>query len=156
MKNLICEKFIFTGFGFDVLLHNVVIKKEHGEVYPDINFQELKLLTAKELLRNSEKLSGKKLKFLRTFLKLSYQRLSSVIDVPASTLRSWEDRGDDFTGLTSSEERLLRVFAIDSILDLEKMYYEKLIVTIDYFDSTQKSSPISISLYPDYTYLKEA
>ena len=156
MKNSVCEKYVFTGFGFDVLLRNVVMKREHGEVYPDINLQELKLLTAKELLRNSEKLSGKKLKFLRTFLKLSYQRLSSVINVPASTLRSWEDRGADFTGLTSSEERLLRVFAIDSILDLEKMYYEKLIVTIDYFDSTQKSSPISISLYPDYTYLKEA
>ena len=151
------EIYTFTGFGFDVLLHNVEIKEMHGETYPDIDMNEVKLLTSKELLNGRERLSGKKLKFLRTFLKLSYQKLSEIIDVPASTLRAWEDKGSDVTGLSVPQERQLRVFAIDSLLDLEKKYFEKQIIMTESFDSPSSSSrPVDLGLVRDYSFLKEA
>jgi DNA-binding transcriptional regulator YiaG len=148
--------FTFTGFGFDVLLHNVDIKEAHGEKYPDININEIKILTAKELLKSRDRLSGKKLKFLRTFLNLSYQRLSDIIDVPASTIRVWEEKGSDLTGLSTSQERQFRVHAIDALLDLEKKHFEKQIIMTDFFEQPKADKPIDIGIERDYSYLKEA
>jgi DNA-binding transcriptional regulator YiaG len=150
------EIYIFTGFGFDVLLHNVEIKEVHGETYPDIDMNEVKLLTAKELLKGRERLTGKKLKFLRTFLKLSYQKLSEIIDVPASTLRTWEDKGSDATGLSVPQERQLRVFSIDSLLDLEKKHFEKQIIMAESFDWPLSNTAVDLGLARDYSFLKEA
>ncbi len=151
------EVYTFTGFGFYVLLHNVEIKEMHGEFYPDIDMNEVKLLTAKELLKGRERLTGKKLKFLRTFLKLSYQKLSEIIDVPASTLRAWEDKGSEVTGLSVPQERQLRVFTIDSLLDLEKKHFEKQIIMTESFDSPSSSSrPVDLGIVRDYSFLKEA
>ena len=150
------ETYTFTGFGFDVLLHNVEIKEVHGETYPNIDMNEVKLLTAKELLKSRERLTGKKLKFLRTFLKLSYQKLSEIIDVPASTLRVWEDKGNDVTGLGVPEERQLRVFAIESLFDLEKKYFEKQVIMTESFDLPSSNKPVDLGLARDYSFLKEA
>ncbi|HAZ11495.1 MAG: hypothetical protein A2X86_10955 [Bdellovibrionales bacterium GWA2_49_15] len=149
------EVFTFTGFGFDVLLHNVEIKKIHGEDYPDININEVKLLTAKGLIKGRERLTGKKLKFLRTFLKISYQTLSEIIDVPASTLRLWEEKGNEGTGLTVPQERQFRVYVLESLLNSEKKYLEKEIIMAESFDLPSLET-IDLGLAQDYSYLKEA
>jgi DNA-binding transcriptional regulator YiaG len=149
------KTYTFSGFGFDVLLHNVEVKEAHGEEYPNININEIKLLTAKELLKGRERLTGKKLKFLRTFLKTSYQKLSDIIDVPASTLRLWEEKGNEGTGMSAPQERQMRIFAIESILDLEKKYIEKQIIMSESFDSPSCDT-IDLGSSQDYSYLKEA
>jgi len=150
------ETYKFTGFGFDVLLHNVEIKEAHGEQYPDINMKKVKLLTAKELLKSKERLTGKKLKFLRTFLGLSYQKLSETVDVPASTLRSWEEKGAEATGLTVPQERQFRTYAIGSILDLEKKHMEKQIIMTEFFELPSADASLDLGINQDYSYLKEA
>ena len=147
------ETYTFTGFGFDVLLHNVEIKEVHGETYPNIDMSEIKLLTAKELLKSRERLTGKKLKFLRTLLKLSYKKLSEIIDVPPSTLRLWEERDSDVTGPGVPEERQFRLFAIDSLFDLEKKYFEKKIIMTESFDNPSSERPVDLGLVRDYSFL---
>ncbi|HXH76857.1 MAG TPA: hypothetical protein VNJ08_17945 [Bacteriovoracaceae bacterium] len=149
------KTYTFSGFGFDVLLHNVEIKEAHGEEYPHIDLNEIKLLTAKELLKSKERVTGKKLKFLRTFLKISYQKLSDIIDVPASTLRLWEEKGNEATGMSAPQERQMRIFAIESILNLEKRHFEKQIIMSESFD-TPTLDTIDLGSSQDYSYLKEA
>lgn len=151
--NSIKEVYTYTGFGFDVLLHNVEMKKAHGEEYPDINMNEVKILTAKELLKSRERLTGKKLKFLRTFLKLSYQKLSDIIDVPASTIRLWEEKGDEVTGFSAPQERQFRVYAIDFLLDSEKKYLEKEVIMAESFEVPTGKSPLDLRAAKDYSYL---
>jgi DNA-binding transcriptional regulator YiaG len=129
----ILEKYIFSGFGFDVIIHNVVLKEEHGETYPDINMNELKLMKAKALLRSKEGLTGYKLKFLRTFLKLSYQSVEQQTRVPASTLRSWEDKGSQFTGLSLEQEKLFRIVALNMILEEQRRQFDKELILITEF-----------------------
>ncbi len=146
----------FTGFGFDVLLHDVEIKEAHGEQYPDINIKKVKLLTAKELLKSRERLTGKKLKFLRTFLNLSYQNLTEIIDVPASTLRSWEDKGDEATNLTAPQERQFRVYAIESILNMERKHIEKQIVMTETYELPTQDTPLDLGAGQDYSYIRGA
>ena len=149
------KTYTFSGFGFDVLLHNVEIKQAHGEEYPDINFNEIKLFTAKELLKSRERLTGKKLKFLRTFLKISYQKLSEIIDVPASTLRLWEEKGNEATGMSAPQERQMRFFTIESILDLERRHIEKQIIMSETFEAPSHET-LDLGESQDYSFLKEA
>ena len=133
------ETYTFSGFGFDILFHDVEVKEIHGETYPDINMNEIKLLTAKELLTNKKKLTGKKLKF--------------IIDVPASTLRMWEEKGSEVTGLTVPQERQFRVYGIESLLDLEKRHLEKQIIMTESFDSPLVDAPLDLALRRDYSFL---
>ena len=77
----ILETYTFKGFGFDVLLKNVVLKSVHGEEYPDINMNEVKLSTAKALLNSKQRINGYQLKFLRTFLRMSFDDVSNKIHV---------------------------------------------------------------------------
>lgn len=149
------KTYTFSGFGFDVLLHNIEIKEARGIEYPVINMNEIKLLTAKELLKSRERLTGKKLKFLRTFLKVSYQKLSEIIDIPASTLRLWEDKGDEATGLNAPQERQIRIYAIEHLLDLERRHIEKRIIMSESFDSPSLET-LDLGASQDYSYLKEA
>jgi DNA-binding transcriptional regulator YiaG len=121
----VLEKYIFTGFGFDVLLRDVVVKNVHGEAYPDVNMNELKLKTVKALLVMPIKLTGYQIKFLRTFLKLSFDDLSEKIDIPASTIRSWENRGAEVSGLSIEHEKAFRIYAVHAIFDLERTKMDK-------------------------------
>lgn len=149
------KHYIFTGFGFDVLLENVEIKTVKGHEFPDIDMRELKLLTAKSIIRSKFKLTGKKLKFLRTFLGLSFQKLAEILDVPASTLRLWEDKGQEITGLSVAQERHFRIFAIESILGSEKRFFEKDIVMAEAFE-VNSEQPLNLLSIKDYHYLPEA
>jgi DNA-binding transcriptional regulator YiaG len=145
------ENYIFTAFGFDVLIHNVEIKSVDGDEYPEINMNELKLLTAKELLKSRERLTGKKLKFLRTLIKISYQKLSEIIDVPASTLRLWEEKGNEPTGLSAAQERQMRVFVIEALFDLEKKHIEKQIIMSESFIAPE-TEILDLGSGQDYSY----
>lgn len=146
------ENYIFTAFGFDVLIHNVEMKRVEGDEYPEINMNELKLLTAKELLKSRERLTGKKMKFLRTLIKISYQKLSEIIDVPASTLRLWEEKGSEPTGLNAAQERQMRVFVIEALFDLEKKHIEKQIIMSESFIAPE-TEILDLGSEQDYSYL---
>lgn len=131
----VVEKYIFSGFGFDVLLTNAIIREVHGEEYLDFNMNELEFLTAKALLRNQERLSGFHLKFLRTFLKVSYDNLAENVGVPSSTLRSWENRGSEMTGFTLDQERAFRLFAQNKILDSERNKFDRDLIFATFSDN---------------------
>jgi DNA-binding transcriptional regulator YiaG len=143
MKTL--KEYTFKGFGFDVILKNVTIKSIEGEDYPNINMNELKTDTAKALLTNKQRLTGHQLKFLRTYLKMSFDDVSSKIHIPSSTLRSWENKGGDFTGLNLDQEKAFRILAINEILDQEKSKFNIEVTLVKEFQSPAKVAAIDIA-----------
>ncbi len=149
----VLETYTFTGFGFDVLLKNVVIKKVHGEEFPDINMNELKLMTAKALLRNQQRLNGNQLKFLRTFLKMSFDDVSKKILVASSTLRSWEGKGKDFTGLSLEQEKAFRIMAINKILDSEKSQYDMSLTLRKEFFTPKEQPALDLAANFDFSFV---
>lgn len=127
------KNYVFTGFGFNVVIPQVIINSIAGEEYPDLDMNALKITTAKNLLLSKSRISGAQLSFLRTLMRLSLVNLSEMIDVPPSTISLWEKNSEKITGLTVSQERLLRLQAIEYILDSERDSFNKEIVkTEDY------------------------
>lgn len=149
----VTEKYIFSGFGFDILLTNVIVREKHGEEYPDINMNELKLLTAKALIRSVERIKGVHLKFLRTFLKISFDALGDKIAVPASTLRSWESKANETTGFSVEQEKAFRIFVINRILDSERNKFDRDLVLAAFSESKSKPKPLDLTAHLDYSYV---
>ncbi len=149
----ILETYTFKGFGFDVLLKNVVLKSVHGEEYPDINMNEVKLSTAKALLNSKQRINGYQLKFLRTFLRMSFDDVSNKIHVPASTLRSWENKGTEFTGLTIDQEKAFRILVINTILESEKSQYGLNLTLTKEFTSPKKQTALDLEANLDYSFV---
>ena len=134
----ILDSYTFKGFGFDVILKNIAVKSVDGEEYPAVNLNELKNTTAKALLTSKQRLTGYQIKFLRTYLKMSYDEVAAEIHVAASTLRSWENKGADFTGLDVGHEKAFRIMAISKILEKEKSKFNIEVTLVKEFQSPAK------------------
>lgn len=147
MKTL--KTYTFKGLGFDVLLKDVAIKSVDGKDYPDINMNELKTNTAKALLTSKQRLTGHQLKFLRTYLKMSFDEVAAKIHIPASTLRSWESKGASFTALDVDQEKAFRIMAVSQILEQEKSTFNIEVTLVKEFHSPSKVTALDISSSAD-------
>ena len=147
MKTL--KSYIFKGFGFDVLLKDVTLDLVDGEEFPKINMNVLKTSTAKALLSSKHCLTGNQMKFLRTYLKMSFDEVSAKIHISASTLRSWENKGVDFTGLSLEQEKAFRILAINQMLEQEKSKFNIEVTLIKEFRSPTKVVALDISSTSD-------
>lgn len=145
----IVDSYTFKGFGFDVILKNIVVKSVDGEEYPAINLNELKNTTAKALLRSKQRLTGHQIKFLRTYLKMSYDEVAGEIHVAASTLRSWENKGADFTGLDVDHEKAFRIMTINKILESEKSKFNIEVTLVKEFQAPTKIKALDITSSAD-------
>ena len=144
----VVEKYIFSGFGFDVLLTNAIIREVQGEEYLDFHMNKLEFLTAKALLRNHERLSGFQLKFLTTFLKVSYDNLAENVGVPSSTLRSWENK-KEMTGFTLDQEKAFRLYAQNKILDSERNKFDRELIFATF--SENRGGPLDLMAEINYS-----
>jgi len=142
------KEYIFTAFGFPVLLNDVVIKEtESGEEYPDINMKLLEFVLAKTLIKSSVSFNGAKLKFLRKFLKLSLRDLGQELGVPHTSLKLWEENSKDKAGLTSSQEKQLKYLILIHIQALEQKELSKA-----FFEDSKDVGPLNAPLEVEYKY----
>lgn len=142
------KEYIFTAFGFPVLLHNVVIKEtECGEEYLDINMKALEFVVAKTLIKSSVPFNGAKLKFLRKFLKMSLRDLGQELGVPHTSLKLWEDNSKDKTGLGPSQEKQLKYLVLIHIQVLEQKELSKA-----FFEDAKEAGPLNAPLEVEYKY----
>ncbi len=142
--NKVLKNYVFNGFGFDVLLRNITLKSIDGADYPDINMNELKKLTIKGLLASRQQLTGYQVKFLRTSIKMSFDQVSEKIYIAASTLRSWEAKGSEFTGFTIEQEKAFRMMVINEVLDTEKNKFNIELTLMTEFHSPDQKAALDL------------
>lgn len=129
MKKKILEKYIFEGFGFPVILHNVIVDHYDGEEFPDINFNELRLQTVRALIMSSRALNGAQLQFLRKFMKKSLRDLGEELEVSHAQIKNWEDKSFELTGLTQNQERRLKNHVLNYLLAQEQQFFTDRLLT---------------------------
>lgn len=128
MKKKILDKFIFEGFGFPIVLHNVIVTSFNGEDFPEINYNELRLQTIRALILSSKALKGAQLQFLRKFLKKSLRDIAEDLGVSHAQIKIWEDKSLEFTGLTQNQERKLKNHVLSFLISEEQRFlYDKLL-----------------------------
>lgn len=96
------------------------------------------------LLLSDFKLTGAHLKFLRTYVNLSYDSLSHVVDVPASTLRSWESKKDEPTGFEDAKEKVFRSFVNNKMAEARRIALDRSIILNPLDGKDNNSKPIDM------------
>lgn len=125
------KDYLFTGFGFDVLIFNAPVKAHFGEVCLDVNMNELEAMVVDKLLASEQKFSGPELKFLRKHVRLSTAQVADAIKLNESNLKYWEKEAQ--TGLNQVQEYAFRELIIDTILESKK---KQLLKPINFAEST--------------------
>lgn len=131
MKKKIMEKFIFEGFGFSIVLHNIIIDQYDGEEFPDIDYKELKLQTVRALIMSAKALNGAQLQFLRKFMKKSLRDLGEELEVSHAQIKNWEDKSLEFTGMTPIQERKLKNHVLSYLISREQQFLSDKLLTQD-------------------------
>jgi len=70
--------------------------------------------------------------------------------IPSSTLRSWENKGFEFTGLILEQEKVFRIMAANKILDNEKSQYDIELTLTKEFSAPKKQVALDISANLDF------
>lgn len=120
MTKKIIEKYIFEGFGFPIILRNIVVDKHNGEEFPDIDYNELELSMVKALIASPQALNGSHLKFLRKFMKTSLRDIADELGVSHAQIKNWEDNVNEQTGMLPEIERRFKNLTLSHLIALEQ------------------------------------
>lgn len=128
MKKKIVSKFIFEGFGFPVILHNIILNNHNGEEYPEINYNDLEFKTVQSLLITNKAITGHQLKFLRKFIKKSLRELGHELKVSHAQIKIIEEKNDHVSGLNSDQERRFKNIVLNHFLfEQQKILSDKIL-----------------------------
>ena len=104
----------YYGLGFRVILTNVPMIKIYGEWVPDVNFSEIEDRMSVKVPLKSARLTGYEVRFLRRHMNLTMDDLAKLLDVTRQIVIQWEKCGDEPTKMETSNERVLRLLALDA------------------------------------------
>lgn len=97
---------VFLRSGYKTILIN-------GEEAVSIeNLEGLHTAIAQDIVRNSARLTGNEIRFLRKELNLTQNQFSKIIGVSDDTLRGWENAR---TEVGEPEDKLIRTFYIETV-----------------------------------------
>jgi DNA-binding transcriptional regulator YiaG len=149
MKKTI-KQYTFNGFGFPIELRNVGIKKtDLGEEYLDLDLKQLELDIVKKIIKSNRRLSGAMLKFLRVFSQLSLRQLAKELQLPHSTIKLWEDQGEQLSGLSFQQFNKLKFLILTYIHHLEQKELIHAITSssLGFDDGTESSICINYGVF---------
>lgn len=141
MEKKIMKEYIFEGFGFPVVLHNVQIDNFEGEEYPELDYKELEFKTVQSLIASPRALTGNQLKFLRKFMKRSLRDIASDIEVSHAQIKNWEDRAKDSTGMGADVERRFKNFVLTYLIGIFQKSLSDVLIT-QTIEETKEEAPL--------------
>ncbi len=129
MKKKIQKTYQDHGFGFPVTLLNVPMTQVRGEWVPMINQKELQERLLEALVLKHSRLSGKEVKFIRQFAKMTLEQFAERFDVTHPAVLKWERTKNKGTGMSWTTEKDIRLFALNILEPKAKRFvvvYEQL------------------------------
>jgi len=112
MSSHIVRGFVDRGFGFPVILDEVLIKEVGGESVPMIDYQQLMREVMRALPFKQGRLSGNETKFLRHALGMTLTQFGTILGVSHAAVVKWEKAGASPTAMSPASEKLLRLFTM--------------------------------------------
>lgn len=135
MEKKVVKKFETSVLGFPIIIRNVLFFKRMGEWCPEINWNLLSNMAIIALMTKPSRLSGGEIKFIRTYLNLTYRDFGSIIGVAASTIKKWENKELKITEMRIPAERMIRMHILHTCFKSENskalrqfhQYFEQII-----------------------------
>lgn len=123
MKNRKIEKsYLYSGFGFPILLEDVPMVEVRGIWTPEVNYNILQKVVLLALCYQSTSLSGNQIRFIRKYFEMTLDKFAKKFGVTHAAVIKWEKKGDNPAKILEGYEKEIRLFVLDQILSDAKEF----------------------------------
>ena len=142
------KRFVYEGLGFPVILFDVPMVNLRGEWALDIDMNRFQRAVLLALAHHPFDLTGDHIRFIRSWLRLSYARFGSLFGVTHAAVVKWEKSSSRSAKIAVTTQREIRLHILDKILknDCEFRNAYRKIQNVDF---QQKSKPIKLDASTD-------
>lgn len=116
MSKKIEKKFIYTGLGFPVEIHNVEMIKINGTFHPKIDARKIADSVIESLVTQKTRFTGNQVKFIRTYFSMSLREFAKVVNESHTAIMKWEKFADKPTNMDVNIESMLRLYMCDRVI----------------------------------------
>lgn len=116
MNKKIAKKYIYTGLGFPIELHNIEMVKIEEEFHPKINVRKIADSAIKSLVTQESRLTGNQIRFIRSYFSMSLREFAKVVNESHAAVKKWEDFADGITTMDVNIEIMLRLYVYDQVV----------------------------------------
>jgi len=111
MKRKKLKEYTYDGLGFPVKLLNVEMVMIDGEWHPKINVEKVADDAIRKLAMQKERITGKQLKFIRTYFSMSLRGFAKeVVNESHTAVSKWEKFGNKVTNMDINIEKIIRLY----------------------------------------------
>ncbi len=116
MSNTKIEKrFVYDGFGFDVVIRNVPMVKVRGAWTPKIDYTKLARDVVLALAHKPVRLTGAEIRFIRLYFEMTLEAFGKRFAVSHPAVMKWEGAGIRAPALKWPVEKDIRLFVLDQL-----------------------------------------
>lgn len=115
MKKKKIKKLVYKGLGFPVILKNVPFIKIHGEMVPDIDFNDLQKVVLLNLCYKSAPLTGNEIKFIRKYFEMTLTEFGKNFGCSHVAVLKWEKHDNNFAKIEPTTDVYIRLFILSRL-----------------------------------------
>lgn len=108
--------YIYNGFGFPVILHNVPMTKVRGIWTPNIKLNRLEKIVLLLLTHHPVELTGNQIRFIRHFMEMSQRSFSQLFGVTHAAIVKWEKSHDKPAKMQITTQIAIRLHVLDNLI----------------------------------------
>jgi hypothetical protein len=109
------KRFVYDGFGFPVVLRNVMMIKVRGAWTPKVDYNALGRDVLMKLAHKPARLTGDEIRFIRYQFEMTLAQFGHRFSVSHAAVLKWEEAGDEATSMKWSVEKDIRLFILDEL-----------------------------------------
>ena len=144
MEKKIQKRFVYSGFGFPVVLLDVKMGKVRGAWTPVVDYNKLQKDVVEALAYKPVRLTGNEIHFIRSYFGMTLAEFGDRFSVSHPAVIKWENAGDEATAMKWAVEKDIRLFILDR-LSLKPTAIGKLYREL-HKEARRGSKPIEIHL----------
>ena len=115
MQKKTVKRFVYTGFGFPVVLLDVTMGKVRGTWTPVVDYNRLQKNVVEALAYKPVRLTGNEIHFIRSYFGMTLAEFGDRFSVSHPAVIKWENAGDEATAMKWAVEKDIRLFILDRL-----------------------------------------
>lgn len=109
------KRFVYDGFGFDVVIRNVPMVKVRGTWTPKLDYNKLARDVVLALAHKPARLTGAEIRFIRLHFEMTLESFGKRFAVSHPAVMKWEATDDRAPALKWPVEKDIRLFVLDQL-----------------------------------------
>ncbi len=121
-KRKIEKAYIYNGFGFPVVLHNVPMINVRGVWTPEIKWNRLEKIVILLLAHHPAMLTGNQIRFIRHSMEMNQREFSGLFHITHAAVVKWEKSHDKPAKMQMTTQVAIRLHILDDLIKDDKEF----------------------------------